>query len=752
MPAQQLRNRLLTVFSDTPWQEISPLTTFPNGIGARISDVKALVVHQTSGWAPRSNGREMFRRAFLGTGKKKGLTTQLYISGDGTVMQGMELPRKTHHATFVNNWAIGVETAHPFGNYGGNPLIGPWSSTSAAGAAVPLRRMAHNHWLPMSGNDTLNEVDEDFPGLKFYIRVAGLNEPAVGLWTTPRFAGPWRNPVRVPEALFSEQQYRAWALLARWFAEEYQLPRNFSLYPWKSRARGFGDETNAHHEMIDDAVRFREIVLADEGLSRSPQRFGLPATPVPPTAAALEAVYPGGVRPPRDAIAATATTPEQPALPRRNDHWENLFRVFRGFHGHGYSGASTGGDDHDCPGPLFDWHRFARETWDWWWWPFDHSPLTPDTAVDARPYSLPTRNGNTPLKEYYWDQSVLTVLARRRPGVHGNHGSPATFELPEASRIYAMANGELVAARFPTEGNGLSLAFMLVRHEVFHRLDPRPANPTATPPVFANRIDYNEPPTTVYSLYMHLGRPPGMNFDRVVPENPDWLNRVLTRKKECELGVRFRNSAAGTHPSVAPLWNNRPPGAPRRPTLAEGWAADNTALGMFLLQLSRGEVATAPTTPNTTPVNILLGDYLAHAGNIGSGRRGVRVEVFANEIVSPLDFTATDTSGTTNDWHPGPTPGDPVVRYRSEWARNPTEAEALTLALLGVTDFSLVNWWRDAALAALARDPQLDLAGFVQHYDPLTFLPWLNGRTWRSEWPKYRATDPAGIPARPRPR
>jgi hypothetical protein len=132
-----------------------------------------------------------------------------------------------------------------------------------------------------------------------------------------------------------------------------------------------------------------------------------------------------------------------------------------------------------------------------------------------------------------------------RAAVHGTHGSPQTFELPESSRIYALANGEFVAARFPAEPGRVSLAFILVRHEVFHQLDPRPAPPTAVPPVFANRIDYDVAPTTFYSLYMHLGRPAGMSFDAVDTSNPDWLNRVLARKKEAELRVAFSTSAAG---------------------------------------------------------------------------------------------------------------------------------------------------------------------------------------------------------------
>jgi hypothetical protein len=73
-----------------------------------------------------------------------------------------------------------------------------------------------------------------------------------------------------------------------------------------------------------------------------------------------------------------------------------------------------------------------------------------------------------------------------------------------------------------------------------------------------------------------------------------------------------------------------------------------------------------------------------------------------------------------------------------------------------VTDLSLANWWQDVSLATLGAglpaDAHLEPFGLVHHYDPLTFLPWLNARTWRSEWPKYRATDPAGVPARPRPR
>ena len=41
------------------------------------------------------------------------------------------------------------------------------------------------------------------------------------------------------------------------------------------------------------------------------------------------------------------------------------------------------------------------------------------------------------------------------------------------------------------------------------------------------------------------------------------------------------------------------------------------------------------------------------------------------------------------------------------------------------------------------------------HYDPYEFLPWLNARTWTSEWPKYRAqnfANPGQVPPTPIPR
>ena len=145
---------------------------------------------------------------------------------------------------------------------------------------------------------------------------------------------------------------------------------------------------------------------------------------------------------------------------------------YRGFHGHGFSGKPRG--HHDCPGPVFEWHRFARETWDWWWFPFDVDQGDTTTAVPRRAYRRP--EAETPILEHYYDEDENARLGRvtvfqlpPNPSLFPAVGSsPSTFVLDARAPIYAMANGELVAARLPPPGAGASLAFVLVRHEVFH--------------------------------------------------------------------------------------------------------------------------------------------------------------------------------------------------------------------------------------------------------------------------------------------
>ena len=64
--AQQLRDRLETVFTDDPWlRNVQAAGGLP---GRRIADVRSMIVHETSGFPPRSNGRDMFVRAFVTPG------------------------------------------------------------------------------------------------------------------------------------------------------------------------------------------------------------------------------------------------------------------------------------------------------------------------------------------------------------------------------------------------------------------------------------------------------------------------------------------------------------------------------------------------------------------------------------------------------------------------------------------------------------------------------------------------------------
>ena len=135
---------------------------------------------------------------------------------------------------------------------------------------------------------------------------------------------------------------------------------------------------------------------------------------------------------------------------------------------------------------------------------------------------------------------------------------------------------------------------------------------------------------------MHLGRPDGMSFDAVADGNPDWLNRLLIRKKEAEVGIAFNRDHAALVPNSA--WNNRRP-AIHRPARA---AADR-ARG---LDDRRGELhadAEPPARrdadadavdPWSTPIRVLLGDFLGNAGVISRTAAGVQTTAFASSLLA----------------------------------------------------------------------------------------------------------------------
>jgi hypothetical protein len=755
--ATALRKRLETVLSDEPWTAIKKQAghfTRPP-----IADVRAIIVHETSEMATRARGAGMFSGQF--GPHKQGLTTQLYVAGDGTVLLGMELPRKTNHATFINSWAIGSETGHPWGNYKGNSHLGPWCSTRETGTKkqkgqlVALFRKPGNGWLPLRGEDRLDHPeDNDLPGEKFYLRHSAQAEVVVSRWTTTSYDGPWRQPQRVPEAPFSEWQYRSWALLARYLAERFLVPRNFPLLPHKLRSSGYGTDAGLH-SMAHDSVSFRAIVRADEILFRKVAE--LPGLSQEDFDTDLQTAYDDAVRDVQDPNGDPGDTFEV------NDIWTAFFSHYRGIHGHGFSGDPNQNKDHDCPGPLFDWHRFAREVWDWWWRPFDFSL----TDGDVRPYRPITRNGDTPLTEHYFHTSGPDYLARDVHGIHGAKSSPRTYRTAKGTRVYALANGELVAARFPVTTSGVSLAFSIVKHEVYHQLDELQMIPSLMreaagleplPAVLPNRLSYDIPPSTVYTLYMHLSRA-GMNFDDIADGNPDWLNRLLVRKKECALGLAF-HSLQGDIFEVDPRWLTPPPGTPQRPTVLQAWRADESYLSSFVDGLRTGRLVLASQDAFATPIRVVLGDYM---GNVGVIRRtasdeqyGVRVEVFSSRRIS-TEFPLTTSDPPEAGWAPKAIgAGSPAVSYPSEWARTPAGEERATLLAAGVAEDQLgeVSWWNDFQLSTTIGRTFADDARLPErpvHYDPDGFMAWLNRRTWRSEWSKYRLADPVEAPD-PRPR
>ena len=154
------------------------------------------------------------------------------------------------------------------------------------------------------------------------------------------------------------------------------------------------------------------------------------------------------------------------------------------------------------------------------------------------------------------------------------------------------------------------------------------------------RINYDTRPTTVYSLYMHLGGIDQMNFDRVAAGNPDWLNRVIIRKKECDFSI---DATGQLHPALRAMpaadFTRPAPAAAGRPTSIELLRMDQERLGFFLDDLRRGNVAPAPIRHSVsdrfgpTPITVALGYLLGLSGVLrvsgGASPPGICREVSA---------------------------------------------------------------------------------------------------------------------------
>jgi hypothetical protein len=786
-----LWSRLQSVFDDTPrcgsrLPPNPPVIPPPSGIesaagragwpggnfGQPIPDVMTIVVHFTGGWPARIRWDE-FRKKFTDpTSGDRGIGPHFYIPYDGTVFRLLTETLICSHANHLNGTAVGVET----GNLA--PEFGPGG--------------AHGQiWHALSANA------EDVPGAKFYTTFSN-REILVTLWTTAtRPTQTDSHPTGHIMMLPSEAQYRSWALLARWLAERWQVPRNFPLRPHRMRERMVNDWRTYRASVDADPIRDFHIRT-----QLQPMPINCPNATYVSNNAATGFPHVYLLRGHGRVETVHWVHKGNPRQKDINGIWTRLFKSYRGFQGHGYSGSNTG-EDHNCPGAWFDWHRFAREVWDYWWFPFDLEQAAPGGPIaSGRPRRV-YGYGDGVLSEHYFDENAAlygqvspsgcfpvgdeTVAQHFLPGPGGPIGQLIRmtdrywgfwhggmhFQLNAGSPIYATAAGQLVAARLHSLDDQYhrqdpasphpSALFVLLRHEVFFR--------RARGGV---RIDYVQEPTRVYSLTMHLGVPAGLSFQNVVAGNPTWLNRAITMKKEYELGTAYQIA----HPAHPAEWL---PHTTR-------WARQRPVIDQALADLAAGRVARFPEGPDS--IRVALGDFLGVAGHMDRNRFGLHLEVFSRDPIEDAWFERVDQSASANRaYHHEDNledvsnflrshitglkrPYDAADRYRSM----PAQQKATLfqgIALRSKSEWSLAQadfpagnwapaqglmWWADvvpgmnAALAGEAA-AQLPANGMVWHYHPLGFMAWLNGVTWRSEWPKFKIVDaannPVPAPARP---
>ena len=560
----------------------------------------------------------------------RGIGPQYFVEPNGTAftligpLNLAGIPRETWHGESMNHLALGIENA----------------DTGDSGVA-PGKGLGPTWWR-------MSDEAEDLTGMKLYLVLHPEgNEDAVliwlaqfpQMWVVTNHTGHWaprpgagppyggsgdiddrhspateRRLSNHPEwknMLFTERDYRSLALLCRLLAEQNSLPRNFPLLPY----------LDVEHDQPSAAL-FRQLILSDQRRDEIAQKLGTTTAIIQANGAAFTQWYSG---------------PDDRWVDHSGNHrtgriWNRFFGVdptravgvidtpcFRGFLAHAMNGH------HPCPGPLFDWHRFAREVWDWWWYPFDTDAVAVTTT--RRPYKQARRS--TQLLDYYYD---ATGAAQDYNRLHPPLSLNERFLLPgEAVPVYAMANGVVVAARFALSSGPASSGFLLVRHEVFHQAGAD------------HRIDYNMSPTFVWSLTYFLE-----NADFSIPPappalpgatpnaNPDWLNRFIMRLRECELAVQFHAS----HPENAALnralnrgWAHNPSGA--GPRLATGQEIERDAAAYRALandlQLGRPVLFPVEGQAAPTPARVILGDFLGLPGLMAQGQRGIQIEIFSRD-------------------------------------------------------------------------------------------------------------------------
>lgn len=670
-----------------------PVGTFGNVMAA----VQFVMIHETSGWpsyASAANFRQLFSSLHSWAWEaprwkdRRGYGPQYFVDPNGTafVLIGPENlagdPRQTWHGENMNSFALGIENGDT-GDSGVAPGVG----------------LGPRWWR-------LSNQASDLTGMKVYVVLHPFppNEDAVLIWIAqfPAFTGSGdiddganpaiqRRLARHPtwdNMLFTERNYRSLVLLCRLLAEQNGLPRNFPLLPYLDNSRD-----------LADSALFRKLILSDQRRDQIAVKLGTTTANIQANAAAYTGFYNAN-----SARIWSRFFGANPAAPGAAD-----LPCFRGFLSHDINGG------HPCPGPLFDWHRFAREVWDWWWYPFDIEregmPPVSRPNVTRRPYRQARRQ--TPLIDYYYD---ATGVAAEYNGQHQPQSVSERFLLPDlATPCYAMANGVVVAARLALNNNPATTGFLLVRHEVFHHR-------------VGNRINYDLAPTFVWSLTYFLANA-GFGVEQISEDNPDWLNRFVMRLKECELAVAFRTAnppdpalpASHLRNVLNRGWTHNPSGA--GPRLATGQEIERDAIAYrgFANDLLAGRHVLFPleANPSPTPVRVILGDFLGFPNRMtanvaGVQQDGIQIEIFSNDRL--------------------PVPG----------------------AALRLCSAFFEDWW-EAASAAIRHEAvagmDLPVIPLVWHYRMTDFLEWINNITWASEWEKYGVVDAAGAavaaPARP---
>ena len=219
--ATALKDRLSGVYDEQPAQKVTPPLAagkaLPGGtFGARITDVKTIVIHETDGFPSRNRAGEFVGRYIEPTHEKRGFGPQFFVSSDGTIARLVGDGLITWHATFLNLQSLGIENGHLD------------NRNSIVKNGIVLESW---HQLSPDGDTTV-------PGQTLYALRHRFDEPTEVLFCwfpTAAYPGPKGSSGTETGMLFTEGEYRSLAALARYLAEKSLVPRNFPLLPWATR-------------------------------------------------------------------------------------------------------------------------------------------------------------------------------------------------------------------------------------------------------------------------------------------------------------------------------------------------------------------------------------------------------------------------------------------------------------------------------------------------------------------------------------